>query len=601
MVVVLLPTFVATLSMDSSNNITTDQLALLSLKSHITNDPQNLLASNWSTATSVCNWNGVTCGSRHRRVTSLNLSYMGLTGTLQPHLGDLSNLKYLYLDQNQLSCNLPSEIFDHLPKLQELDLSSNNISGRIPNALFKCKELTLLYLNNNSLEGNVPIEIGNLTMLNWLYLQENNLKGSIPSSMFNLSLLQQLGLGSNIISGDLSSHMFDLLSQLWFIDLGENQFSGIIPTSLFKCKELVTLALHYNQLEGTIPLEVGNLTSLELFYINKNNLTGLMPQSLVNCKDIEVLDFGFNKFNDTFPTWLENLKNLQILLLRSNRFYGHIANPKMASSFSHLRIIDLSDNDFSGCLPMKFFENLQSIINGVEKKREAEYMSYEVSNMVTYYEEALFVTIKRLKTKLTKISTSLTVVDFSSNRFNGKIPVILGELGSLKVLNLSHNSLTGPIPSSFSNLSELESLDLSSNKLEGRIPPQLVNLYFLEVLDLSWNNLVGLIPRGNQFDTFTNSSFNGNLGLCGFPLTKDCGDDQDLNPIPKQYDDTRRELNWKFSILMGYGCGVAFGLFMGYIVFKSGKPLWLIQIIEGVQQKYVERKIQLNAGSKKYS
>ncbi|XVF78979.1 hypothetical protein PTKIN_Ptkin14bG0181900 [Pterospermum kingtungense] len=387
-------------------------------------------------------------------------------------------------------------------------------------------------------------------------VSENKLNGEIPLSICNLSSIKEVDLSENNLGGTIPECFSNLNLSLSQLNLYMNNLHGKIPESLFP-----------------------KSCSLRSFRINNNQVEGLIPQSLVNCK-----------LNDTFPTWLENLKNLQILLLRSNRFYGHIANPKMASSFSHLRIIDLSDNDFSGCLPMKFFENLQSIINGVEKKREAEYMSYEVSNMVTYYEEALFVTMKRLKTKLTKISTSLTVVDFSSNRFNGKIPVILGERGSLKVLNLSHNSLTGPIPSSFSNLSELESLDLSSNKLEGRIPPQLVNLYFLEVLDLSWNNLMGLIPRGNQFDTFTNSSFNGNLGLCGFPLTKDCDNDQDLNPIPKQYDDSRRELNWRFSILMGYGCGVVFGL-----------PLWLIQIIEGVQQKYVERKIQLNAGSKKYS
>ena len=39
-------------------NITTDKSALLALKAHITHDPQNLLAMNWSTSTPVCNWVG---------------------------------------------------------------------------------------------------------------------------------------------------------------------------------------------------------------------------------------------------------------------------------------------------------------------------------------------------------------------------------------------------------------------------------------------------------------------------------------------------------------------------------------------------------------
>ncbi|XVF78975.1 hypothetical protein PTKIN_Ptkin14bG0181500 [Pterospermum kingtungense] len=331
--------------------------------------------------------------------------------------------------------------------------------------------------------------------------------------------------------------------------------------------------------------------SLRSLRINNNQLEGPIPQSFANCKYFEVLDFGSNKFNDNFPSWLGNLKNLQILFLRSNRFYGHIADPKVASSFSHLRIVDLSDNDFTGLLPTNFFENLHAIINGVEKIGIAKYVGYEPFDIIKYDEEMINVIMKGLKIKMTKISTALTIIDFSKNRFNGGIPEIIGELGWLIVLNLSHNSLTGHIPPSLSNLSELESLDLSSNKLQGRIPAQLVNLKFLEVLDLSWNNLAGLIPRGKQFDTFTNDSYAGNKGLCGFPLSKDCGTNQDLRPPPTRFYHTRRELNWKFSMLMGYGCGLVFGLSMGYIVFTTRKPLWFIQIVERVQHKYIEMKI----------
>ena len=358
-------------------------------------------------------------------------------------------------------------------------------------------------------------------------------------------------------------------------------------------------------MSGIIPDCLGSLSHLnnlswllKSFCIDNNQLEGPIPQSLVNCKDLEVLDFGNNKLNGTFPSWLGNLKNLQILVLHSNRFYGHIVNPEVASSFSHLRIIDLSHNGFNGCLPIKFFENLHAIMNGSENKDQAEYMRYKLSDLNVNYDQSLVITTKGLKQKYERILTILMVIDFSSNRFNGEIPKILGELDSLIVLNLSHNSLTGPIPSSLSNLSRLESLDLSSNKLQGRIPTQLVNLDFLQVLNLSCNNLKGLIPRSNHFDTFTNYSYNGNLGLCGFPLSKGCDNNHSLEPPPTKFDDTRKELNWKFSILMGYGCGVVFGLSMGYIVFTTGKPWWFIQIIERVQQKYVGRKIRRIGGRK---
>ena len=98
--------------------------------------------------------------------------------------------------------------------------------------------------------------------------------GFIPSSIFNFSSLQELTLGFNKLSGHLSSDMFDHRPQSLILDLSGNQLYGKIPTSLFKCKELECIILRDNQLEGTIPLEVGNLTSLVALNIYRNNFVG---------------------------------------------------------------------------------------------------------------------------------------------------------------------------------------------------------------------------------------------------------------------------------------------------------------------------------------
>ncbi|MBA0784937.1 hypothetical protein Gotri_027615, partial [Gossypium trilobum] len=205
------------------------------------------------------------------------------------------------------------------------------------------------------------------------------------------------------------------------------------------------------------------------------------------------------------------------------------------------------------------------------------------------YASGLSITAKGLETEFQILLSIWTVIDLSSNQFSGEIPKILGGLHLRIVLNLSHNCLIGPIPSSLGNLSELESLDLSSNKLEGRIPTELKNLGFLEVLNLSQNNLKGPVLQGKQFDTFTNDSYMGNLYLCGLPLSKSCDTDEET---PTKFDsddgDDGDELNWKFSILMGYGCGLVLGMSMAYIVFMTGKPWWLIRIIERVRQRFAK-------------
>ncbi|GKE54628.1 leucine-rich repeat protein, partial [Tanacetum coccineum] len=70
----------------------TDYHALLSFKSKITHDPYKVLAS-WNQSFHFCEWSGISCGKRHKRVTALKLNSQGLEGSLSPHVGNLSFLR----------------------------------------------------------------------------------------------------------------------------------------------------------------------------------------------------------------------------------------------------------------------------------------------------------------------------------------------------------------------------------------------------------------------------------------------------------------------------------------------------------------------------
>ena len=73
---------------------------------------------------------------------------------------------------------------------------------------------------------------------------------------------------------------------------------------------------------------------------------------------LEVIDLGSNKIEDTFLYFLEMLPKLQIIVLKSNKLQGFVKGPTTYNSFSKLRIFDISDNNFSGPLPTRYFNNL---------------------------------------------------------------------------------------------------------------------------------------------------------------------------------------------------------------------------------------------------
>jgi len=136
----------------SRKNITTDEYSLLAFKSFITLDPYDPMVHNWSTSSSVCNWVGVTCDEQHGRVHALNLSNMGLKGTISPQLGNLSFLVHLDFQGNAFNGELPQSLFQ-LHRLKLLNLSNNMLSGTIPQMISNLSSLEEITLANNSLSG----------------------------------------------------------------------------------------------------------------------------------------------------------------------------------------------------------------------------------------------------------------------------------------------------------------------------------------------------------------------------------------------------------------------------------------------------------------
>ncbi|XP_050222836.1 receptor-like protein EIX2 [Mercurialis annua] len=85
-------------------------------------------------------------------------------------------------------------------------------------------------LSSNILSGKIPDEITDLAGLISLNLSRNQLNGIIPRTIGRLSLIESFDLSANHLSGSLSEGLSDL-NFLSYLNLSDNNFSGKIPGS----------------------------------------------------------------------------------------------------------------------------------------------------------------------------------------------------------------------------------------------------------------------------------------------------------------------------------------------------------------------------------
>ncbi|CAL5363839.1 unnamed protein product [Camellia sinensis] len=492
-------------TIQSSNE--TDRLSLLAIKAKIIDDPLHVLSS-WNDSIHFCMWQGIKCEHRGQRVTALDLQSRKLVGSISPHLGNLSFMRELQLQNNSFGNEIPLEIGEvpvdlgFLSKLATVIIHDNNLTGSL-SPLANLSSLKALSAAENFFDGSIPDGFGQLKNLQKLAIGINRLSGVIPPSLFNLSSLTMFDVIGNQIQGSLPWVLGITLPNIEFFNICDNQFTGLIPASISNSSKLHYLIMVQNKLIGKVP-NLERLRNLEWLSISGNQLGSgeaddlNFISSLINATNLQVLGVNLNNFGGELPGSIGNLSgNLQVLYLDNNKIFGSI--PPGIVNLVGLQSLYMQVNQLTGTIP--------SEIGKLQNLQELNLINNSLSG--------------NIPSSLGNLSL-LSELVLGINNFQGNIPQSLGNCNNLQLLFLSQNNLNGTIPKQvwFSShgswkFGKSRELDLANNNLSGEIPVFLEGFRLLQDLNLSFNNFEGVVPTQGVFSNTSAISVVGNSKLCG--------------------------------------------------------------------------------------
>mmetsp|Transcript_31416 Transcript_31416/g.46325 ORF Transcript_31416/g.46325 Transcript_31416/m.46325 type:complete len:639 (+) Transcript_31416:352-2268(+) len=306
--------------------------------------------------------------------------------------------------------------------------------------------------------------------INSISLERNNLKGTIPSELGLLDYLISFSAADNSISGPIPAWI-GKLSTLRYLHLYGNQITGSIPTSINELNSLIALSLEDNAMTGDLN-HITGLRNLAFLFLEDNGFSQKVDSSfLTNLPSLKVLDISDNDFSGAVPVHLFSDGGLNVFDVHGNYLDSF---PDAIPDNSTLKFLSMHMNPLSGTFPSTTISSLKNLehLDLTSTKLEGT-MPEELGNVKTL--EYLFLA-----------DTSFTA---------GSIPDTFQNLTALVDLSLKHSGRTGMIPSWIHVLKNLVLLDLDSNNLAGGVPREIGNLTDLTFLFLHRNNLEGTVPE----------------------------------------------------------------------------------------------------------
>lgn len=232
------------------------------------------------------------------------------------------------------------------------------------------------------------------------------------------------------------------------IQIGHQDLEGTLPLNLQNLTGLQRLELQWNKISGPLP-SLSGLSSLQVLMLSNNQFSSIPSDFFAGMTSLQSLEIDNNPFEAwQIPETLSNASVLQNFSANSANITGKIPDFFGADVFPSLSILHLAFNNLEGEFPKSFSgSQIQSLwVNGQGGDNKLGGTIDVIQNM-----------------------TLLKEVWLHSNGFSGPLPDFSG-LVDLESLSLRDNMFTGPVPVSLTNLKSLKVVNLTNNLLQGPVP-----------------------------------------------------------------------------------------------------------------------------------
>ncbi|KAH6926698.1 hypothetical protein HPB50_021213 [Hyalomma asiaticum] len=309
----------------------------------------------------------------------LDFTRNGIETIDEGYFSGLPNLRYLRLSHNNIHKLLPNlfrktislvelmlndnsirsvqEVFNHLHRLEALDLSKNeicDIEKLARSTLPYFRHLKELRLTENCITL-IPRFLSRNGGIRRLNLKDNSVTHIIAGAFEQLEELTAIDLSRNIIS-NLSDSYFAHHSILEDINLSRNNLTTV-STLFDRTRKIKTINLSFNRI-ADISVTFRGLTELRAVFLKSNSISSVSDGTFQDNVRLVKIDLSFNNIAWIGMDAFKGLVNVNILNLERNRILS------LNFSLSGLPKLEYIDASYNAILTLESgeFQNNRHLI-----------------------------------------------------------------------------------------------------------------------------------------------------------------------------------------------------------------------------------------------